>query len=195
MVPGAGLLRLAGEPARDPRRDQGTLRTAWFRLEWCRAVTAVSDGVPDTACAEVRFFFDYWLGLKGKDHLPAADHVDPLDFFSHLSRVFIVEGRDLDSLIIRVAGTVYRDLYGFEITGRRVVELIPFGNRRDLLVDYTRCIRDRVPVFHAGRMTWRDRGSQVSYERILLPFGSDNAVEKILGFAQFFDSEGNKLFK
>ena len=43
-------------------------------------------------------------------------------------------------------------------------------------------------------MTWRERGSEVSYERILLPFGSDDAVERILGFAQIFDSEHKKLF-
>ena len=155
---------------------------------------AVGDVIPDTADDEVRFFHDYWLQLKGAAELPAGNLVDPLDFFPHLSRVFIVEGRRLDALVIRVAGTIYRDLYGFEITGRRVVDLIPFTNRRDLLDDYSHCLSDRIPVFHSGRMTWRERGSELSYQRILLPFGSGQGVEKILGFAQFFDSEGNKMF-
>lgn len=192
---GASAPRRSDGPAHDLRLDDATLWTRRPRYEWHCAVTVVPDGIPDTACEEVRFFHDYWLRLKGGAHLPAGDLVDPLDFFSHLSRVFIVEGHDLDGLIIRVAGTAYRDLYGFEITGRRVVDLIPFGNRRDLLDDYTCCLRDEVPVFHTGRMTWRDRGSEVSYERILLPFGSDQGVGKILGFAQFFDSDGNKLFR
>jgi len=43
-------------------------------------------------------------------------------------------------------------------------------------------------------MTWRERGSEVQFERILLPFGDDEGVERILGFAQFFDSDGKKIF-
>ncbi len=156
---------------------------------------ATPNCLPDTVDSEVRFFHDYWHRQKGQSKLPSPERVDPLDFFPHLSRVFIVEGDHLDRLIIRVAGTVFRDLYGFEITGKHVIELIPFGNRQDLLADYTRCLADQVPVFHRGQMTWRERGSEVTYERILLPFGSDRGVEKILGFAQFFDSDGNVLFK
>jgi hypothetical protein len=156
---------------------------------------AVPDWIPETACNEVRFFCDYWLRLKGEAHLPACDLIDPLDFFRHLSGVFIVEGRRLDELHIRLAGTVYRDLYGFEITGKPLADLIPFSHRPDLLDDYARCLHDQMPVYHAGRMNWRKRGSEASYERILLPFGSDQGVERILGFAQFFDIDGNKLFR
>ena len=158
-------------------------------------VTVVPEGIPDTASKEVRFFWDYWLRLKGAERLPAGDLIDPLDFFPHLPQVFIVEGSRLDSLRVRLAGSVYRDLYGFEISGKYLAELIPFSNRRDLLVDYTSCLLERAPVFHAGRMTWRQRGSKVSYERILLPFGAGENVDKILGYAQFFDSEGHKLFR
>ena len=68
------------------------------------------------------------------------------------------------------------------------------ANRRDLLVDYTHCLRDRRPIYHTGRMNWRPRGSELSYQRILLPFGSDQGVERILAFAQFFDTEGEPVF-
>ena len=156
---------------------------------------AVADWIPDTACAEARFFLDYWLRLKGEAALPDPDLIDPLDFFSHLSRVYILEGQRLEDLHIRVAGTVYRDLYGFEITGKRLVDLIPFRHRPDLLADYARCLRDRVPVFRAGTMNWRTQGSEISYDRILLPFGADQTVEKILGFAEFFDTDGSKTFR
>jgi len=151
-------------------------------------------GVPDTACAEVRFFCDYWLGLKGEAPLPPCERLDPLDFFSYLSRVFIAEGSTVADLRIRLAGTVYRELYGFEITGKQIAELIPFDERRDLLGSYARCLEAQTPIYELNKMTWRERGSEVSYERILLPFGGAEGVERILGFAQFFDSDRKKIF-
>ena len=150
--------------------------------------------IPDSACKEIHFFLQHWLRLKGAAAMPPCESLDPLDFFSYLSRVFIAEGDDIDNLRIRLAGTVYRELYGFEITGRPVAELIPFHNRQDLLDSYRRCILRREPVYEQNTMTWRERGSDVSFERILLPFGSDNHVERMLGFAQFFDSEQKKIF-
>jgi hypothetical protein len=113
---------------------------------------AVPDWIPETACNEVRFFCDYWLRLKGEAHLPACDLIDPLDFFRHLSGVFIVEGRRLDELHIRLAGTVYRDLYGFEITGKPLADLIPFSHRPDLLDDYARCLHDRQDELAEARL-------------------------------------------
>ncbi|GAB4368661.1 MAG: hypothetical protein Kow00114_28010 [Kiloniellaceae bacterium] len=157
-------------------------------------VTFALEGIPDTACAEVRYFCDYWLKLKGDAPLPSCDVLDPLDFFQYLSRVFILEGSGIDDLRVRLAGTVYRELYGFEATGMRVGELIPFESRNDLLSSYDRCLRQQVPVYDVDKMTWRERGSEVCFERILLPFGEPQKTERILGFAQFFDSDGKKIF-
>lgn len=152
------------------------------------------EGVPDTACAEVRFFCDYWLGLKGDAPMPPCELLDPLDFFTYLSRVFILEGHDISHLKVRLAGTVYRELYGFEATGKMVTELIPFEQRGDIMHSYDRCLLERTPVYDVNKMTWRARGSEVCFERILLPFGPPNRTERILGFAQFFDSDGKKIF-
>jgi hypothetical protein len=157
-------------------------------------VKAEIEGIPETACKEIRFFCDYWLGLKGDADLPSCQVLDPLDFFSYLSLVFIAEGTSVNDLRIRLAGTVYRELYGFEITGQQIAELIPFHKRKDLLASYERCIAEKRPVYEESTMTWRERGSEVTYERILLPFGSKDGVERILGFAQIFDSDHKKLF-
>lgn len=159
-----------------------------------RVAKAVLEGVPDTACAEVTFFCEYWRGLTGGAPLPPCEKLDPLDFFTYLSRVFILEGQTIGELRVRLAGTVYRELYGFEVTGLRVGELIPFEHRHDLLSGYDRCLRQQVPVYDVDRMTWRERGSEVCFERILLPFGEPQRTQRILGFAQFFDSEGRKIF-
>src|SRR3546814_14837341 len=129
---------------------------------WGDLIKAALEGVPDNACAEVLYFCDYWLGLKGDGPLPPCEKLDPLDFFTYLSRVFILEGETIDDLKVRLAGTVYRELYGFEVTALRVGELIPFANRRDLLSGYDRCLRQPVPVYDSDRMTWRPRGSDVA---------------------------------
>jgi len=152
------------------------------------------DHIPDTACDEVRFFCDYWQGLKTGEPIPSCERLDPLDFFQYLSRVFILQGRRIDDLQVRLAGTVYRELYGFEVTGKNLTELIPFENRGDLLSSYDRCLQERIPIYDVNTMTWRERGSEVQFERILLPFGDDEGVERILGFAQFFDSDHKKIF-
>jgi hypothetical protein len=157
-------------------------------------VETALDEVPDTACEEVRFFCDYWLGLKGDAALPSCESLDPLDFFTYASRVFILEGRTIEELQVRLAGTVYRELYGFEVTGRHVNELIPFDNRGDISLSYGRCLQERIPIYDVNTMTWRERGSELQFERILLPFGDQQGVQRILGFAQFFDSEGKKVF-
>ena len=157
-------------------------------------VETALESVPDTVCAEVRFFCDYWLDLKKDSHLPPCERLDPLDFFNYLSRVFILEGRNISEMQVRLAGTVYRELYGFEVTGKRLAELIPFDDRGDISNSYGRCIQEQIPIYDVNKMTWRERGSEVQFERILLPFGDDTGVQRILGFAQFFDSDGKKIF-
>lgn len=182
----------AGNKVEDSR---GRPRPPRQRRKWGGLLKTALEGVPETACAEVRFFCDYWLGLKGDALLPSCEQLDPLDFFSYLSRVFIAEGRTVKDLRIRLAGTIYRELYGFEITAKHIAELIPFDKRQDLMCSYARCLDQKTPVYEVNKMTWRERGSEVSYERILLPFGSaEGGVERILGFAQFYDSDGRKLF-
>src|SRR3546814_981829 len=68
---------------------------------WGDLIKAALEGVPDNACAEVLYFCDYWLGLKGDGPLPPCEKLDPLDFFTYLSRVFILEGETIDDLKVR----------------------------------------------------------------------------------------------
>src|SRR3546814_6861595 len=61
---------------------------------WGDLIKAALEGVPDNACAEVLYFCDYWLGLKGDGPLPPCEKLDPLDFFTYLSRVFILRSEE-----------------------------------------------------------------------------------------------------
>src|SRR3546814_18087984 len=122
---------------------------------WGDLIKAAIEGVHDNDRAEVLYYCDYRHGLKGDGPLPPCEKLDPLDFFTYLSRVFILEGETIDDLKVRLAGTVYRELYGFEVTALRVGELIPFENRRDLLSGSARSLRPQAPAHDTHRHTGR----------------------------------------
>lgn len=142
-------------------------------------------GSPVARRRSVQFFLDYWNGLRRRRTMPLPSEIDPVHFKYHLPYVFLVEGSMPEDLRIRLAGSFYRELYEVDITGMLVSELIPFTERPDLLVEYQTCLDSHTPVVHEGRVTWRKRGAQLSYERVLLPYGAGNRVCRILGFAEF----------
>ncbi len=151
--------------------------------------------VPPRSDEEIRAIVAHWDRLRGASSLPDAATIDPVELKPYLSRVFMVDGPSLDEMQLRLAGTSYRDLYGFEITGKKLTELIPITQRPDLLEEYQACLTQAAPVYTSGSMTWRESGGQVRYERVLLPFGEGDQVDRILGFAVFFDSGDRKILR
>jgi hypothetical protein len=147
-----------------------------------KTLSYVGDAVPRPS---IRFFLEYWQGLRSERTLPRQDEISPKDFRLYLPGVFVVEGGRPEDLRVRLAGSMYQELYGVDITGLLVSELIPFSERSDLLDDFTRCLKDARPVLHEGRVTWRGRNKQLRYQRVLLPYGAGNRVCRILGFAEF----------
>ena len=151
--------------------------------------------VPPRSDEEIGAIVAHWDRLRGTLRLPKSDTIDPLELKPFLSRIFIIDGSAIDEMQLRLAGTSYRDLYGFEITSKKLTELIPATQRPDLLEDYESCLARAAPVYHSGSMTWRANGGQVRYERVLLPFGEARQVNRILGFAVFFDSNDRKILR
>src|SRR3546814_1687313 len=72
----AGRAAIEAEAAGPPRYHLPQQR------RWGDLIKAALEGVPDNACAEVLYFCDYWLGLKGDGPLPPCEKLDPLDFRS-----------------------------------------------------------------------------------------------------------------
>ncbi len=159
------------------------------------APPATRTPVPPDFDAEIGQMVAHWDRLRGDQRLPAPAAIDPVELKPFLSRLFLVDGPSLEEMHLRLAGTSYRELYGFEITGRRLLDLIPETERPDLVREYRHCRDTAAPVFHAGSMNWRERGAQIRYDRVLLPFGQEGRVTRILGFAVFFDSQGRKILR
>jgi len=71
-----------------------------------------------------RELFDYWLQSAGERSMPARSDVDPLKVPRLLPHIGLIDLRDgLDRGLFRLAGTRLRDIYGQELTGKRVCEV------------------------------------------------------------------------
>jgi hypothetical protein len=87
-----------------------------------------------------RDLFDYWLHSAGKRLIPARADLDPLKVPRLLPYLGLIDLREgFDRGLFRLAGTRLRDIYGKEITGKRLGEV--FSGTCE---DYWRRIHDRV---------------------------------------------------
>lgn len=87
-----------------------------------------------------RELFDYWLRSAGTKRMPARSDLDPLKvprLLPHLGLIDVMDG--LHQASFRLAGTRLRDVYGQEITGKRVDEVFA-GDR----AAYWRRIHERI---------------------------------------------------
>lgn len=76
-----------------------------------------------------RQLFDYWLQAAGDRAMPARADLDPLKVPRLLPNLGLIDLRQgLDAGLFRLAGTRLRDIYGREITGRRLSDV--FSGRR-----------------------------------------------------------------
>jgi hypothetical protein len=71
-----------------------------------------------------RELFDYWLESAGSRPMPARSDLDPLKLPRLLPHLGLIDLRDgVGQGLFRLAGTRLRDIYGQEITGKRVGEV------------------------------------------------------------------------
>jgi hypothetical protein len=71
-----------------------------------------------------RELFDYWLKSAGERPMPARSDLDPLKVPRLLPHLGLIDLRDgLDQGRFRLAGTRLHDIYGKEITGKRIGEV------------------------------------------------------------------------
>ncbi len=141
--------------------------------------------IPDLRMDGLAFFERWWKRARGRRRLPPVSAIDPSSFPKALPTIFLLDGETVDTLRVRLAGTFYRELYDREVTGDYLANLIPFDARPDIFAEYDACLREGRPAYHDGTVTWRGRGAELAYRRILLPFGDSGKVQRIMGFAEF----------
>ena len=132
---------------------------------------------------EQRELYEYWRACAQSRPIPSRFDIDPVAIPHLLPGLSLIDARaDLDSLSYRLAGTRVGEIYGAEITGRRVFEI---GSQ--LKKDYWRSVYRRV-VNEQIPMQGAVRGPAAGREHLLLlwlrlPLGGlAGGVERVLGY-------------
>ena len=160
---------------------------------------SVNSGVrSDAGQLEERLAFikSLWHAKRQGNGLPARTDLDPAEFHRLWPITFLLErDEDASDWCVRFAGSAYGSVYGREITGAQVSDIVPISLAPQVLDDLRRCAKVREPIVLDGETNWPDRGNVYRYQRVLLPFGDgDGRVTHLLGVAAFFNSSGATVF-
>ncbi len=141
-------------------------------------------GQPAAAIRAHEEVFSYWSSLRGEAPVPARGRLDPRDMTRHLPTVSLTEvlpGAAIDYRI-RLAGTALYNVYGREITGRRLDEVYNSAAADYWRDELGRIVRDRRPGVGVHSLAWRG-ASHLSLVWMRLPLSTAGGdVDMILGY-------------
>jgi len=160
------------------------------------------DAAQEQLEARLDFMFSIWRDKQQGKPLPDRSDLDPTEFHRLWPVTFLLErcGESDTDWQVRFAGSAYGSVYGREVTGTRVSEIISEDLAPHVLADFRRCTDTGAPVINSGETTWPERGNVYRYQRLLLPYGEritedgKTQVTHLLGVAAFFNSAGATVF-
>lgn len=152
--------------------------------------------------ARLDFMFSIWREKQKGKSMPGRQDLDPTEFHRLWPITFLLErcGDGEADWQVRFAGSAYGSVYGREVTGTRVSEIISEDLAPQVLADFRRCTSTGAPIINSGETTWPERGNVYRYQRLLLPYGETTdekgkgQVTHLLGVAAFFNSAGATVF-
>ena len=152
--------------------------------------------------ARLDYMFSIWREKQRGRNLPDRADLDPTEFHRLWPVTFLLErcGDGDGDWQVRFAGSAYGSVYGREVTGTRVSEIISEDLAPQVLADFRRCTDTGTPIINSGETTWPERGNVYRYQRLLLPYGEcrdeegKTQVTHLLGVAAFFNSSGATVF-
>lgn len=152
--------------------------------------------------ARLDYMYSIWRGKQKGKPLPDRADLDPTEFHRLWPVTFLLErcGDGNSDWQVRFAGSAYGSVYGREVTGTRVSEIISEELAPQVLADFRRCTDTGMPIINSGETTWPERGNVYRYQRLLLPYGETQdeegktQVTHLLGVAAFFNSSGATVF-
>lgn len=130
----------------------------------------------DTAAPAIAALAGYWSSRRTTpDALPAKSDMHPWHMKPYLGRLSIYGAMtEPVDFVFRLFGTVLVDLYGRDLTGRRVREISPPAYGELLLRNLTEALSRPEPTLH--KVTITEHGFSGSYFRLTLPL-ADKAGE------------------
>ena len=146
-----------------------------------------------------RVLLNAWLRAAAKHQpLPLLVDFEPGDISGELPDMmgYEVEGNGEDArFVITQEGTRLTAAYGNEHvdparrTNRYLHDAIGEMRYARVVPSYLACVRHSRPIYSVSKVQDAD-GKDVSYERLLLPFGSSDRVEHIVGSFKAISLEG-----
>lgn len=130
----------------------------------------------DAVEPEFATLYDYWRGKCRDGRLPARCDIDPLDLpRSMLPNMLLLDVERADTaprFRVRLAGTGFVALYGFEVTGRYFDELAPAAAIAPLMEALHTIVETREPRYLASPLTAPNKNFRW-IKRFALPLAAD----------------------
>ncbi len=145
--------------------------------------------------ADLRQLYDYWLAQHAGDRPPARADIDPTEIPRLLPDLLLVEVVEAPALRFRfrLAGTRFTQLYGENVTGRWLDELM-LGDWQDFWrQEYEAVAIGWEPRHGTTAVVWQQR-DYIRFEWILLPLVTrGRRCEMVLAGVHFEGQRGFKL--
>jgi hypothetical protein len=144
----------------------------------------------------VRRFYEYWCFIAPAGRLPGRQHFDPLDIFTLLPRVWMLNvHRDPLRYKYRLASTYEVNTHGREITGQWLDEVNPQvatnPKVRDRYAYMTLCGR---PTYRKGGTTFSHQQDRNAVENCIVPLAADGrTVDILLAYSILYRVDGSVI--
>jgi hypothetical protein len=144
---------------------------------------AAQIGAPAAAVRAHEELYAYWASLRAGARLPGRRDIHPGLLKRHLPQVSLIEvAAEPRCYRMRLAGTGLYDVYGGEITGRRLGEVYNTAAADYWRDELGRLVKERRPAAGVHNLAWRG-ASHLSIAWLRLPLASDGeTVDMILGY-------------
>ena len=149
--------------------------------------------VPDDCHARIRQLIGYWQSIHPPEGIPGRQHFDPVDIPDMLANIRLMDVyRDPLRFKTRLMGTVLRDFFGQEHTGRWLHDCFANFHRSKMYKDLCEMVETLQPCWRRGQPTLVYEKNFVTVERVYLPLASDGAtVDVVMTCMLFGDKDGN----
>jgi hypothetical protein len=130
--------------------------------------------------------YRHWLGLRRGDSIPLRRDLDPLEFFSALPNVMIMDVKhDPLRLEVRLAGSALTERWGRETRGKYIDEMLPPEQWQAAEAGLREMLANPEPNLAERRFVAPD-GREFHSTRLLMPLSSNGTtVDHVLGVFTF----------
>jgi hypothetical protein len=135
---------------------------------------------------DLKDLYCYWLSKKGDRIAPSRSAIEPAEILRLLPKIALIDViGDLPRFRFRLFGTKLVSAYGQDITGKFTDEIDRGAIEPQLTKDLECLVRQCRPTMTLIKMTKRDDGRFLQFERLGLPLSADGKRVNMLlfGFA------------